>query len=396
MVFSMDQGSYSLGPLYLDRNIAGTRLTLSASAAAIFERAGGEAEGSKSTMKLTYPLWSLSRKWGAAFQFGHKHAVTRIFRGTMLRTYDAPETPEQDDIPHEYRENNLSIETSLTRSFGSQILQRLTIGHDFDITRSRVRDTFQASEIVRAAFVRDVLPRSERASAAFLRYRMFTPRYTAYRDIKTYDLSEDIQLGPDVTITVAPVLELLGSDTNHLRINASASHTTDIHADGYLRLFASATGRLQKGDWIDNRVESSVRLVTPKIAGTVRFASFLGISAYIDETQNRFFTLGGDTGLRGYNIGEFLGQVLVRGNAEVRSSPVSYGFLRFGGVAFWDVGHAADKFGDLHLHHDIGIGLRTLVPQSGPVIYRFDWAFPLQGNNRGWPGRFTAGVEQVF
>ena len=72
---------------------------------------------------------------------------------------------------------------------------------------------------------------------------------------------------------------------------------------------------------------------------------------------------------------------------------------RFGALAFYDIGDAADGYAKLVLHQDLGFGLRWLIPQLNSSVIRFDWAFALEDGNltrAGWPGRITAGFEQVF
>ena len=75
-------------------------------------------------------------------------------------------------------------------------------------------------------------------------------------------------------------------------------------------------------------------------------------------------------------------------------------FSRAGAVLFYDVGDAADCYrgcpNDLVLHQDVGVGGRMLLPQLQPYVFRFDWAIPLTGPTAGFPGRFIAGVNQVF
>ncbi len=66
---------------------------------------------------------------------------------------------------------------------------------------------------------------------------------------------------------------------------------------------------------------------------------------------------------------------------------------------FYDVGHAAESYGDLVPHHDVGIGLRWLIPQLNSSVFRLDWAIPAQDgpySERGLPGRITAGFIQAF
>jgi hypothetical protein len=83
-------------------------------------------------------------------------------------------------------------------------------------------------------------------------------------------------------------------------------------------------------------------------------------------------------------------------NVELRTVPIAVRFLRFGAAAFWDVGHAASSLFELDPHHDVGIGFRLLVPQDSPFINRFDWAVPLNGDQAGFPGRFSISFGQYF
>ncbi|HEU5057866.1 MAG TPA: hypothetical protein VFU21_15145, partial [Kofleriaceae bacterium] len=88
------------------------------------------------------------------------------------------------------------------------------------------------------------------------------------------------------------------------------------------------------------------------------------------------------------------------GNVELRTLPLKVLFTRAGGILFWDFGHAADCYAGcetpLRLHHDVGIGIRALIPQLQPYVLRLDWAIPLTGTTAGFPGRIVAGVQQVF
>jgi len=76
-----------------------------------------------------------------------------------------------------------------------------------------------------------------------------------------------------------------------------------------------------------------------------------------------------DSGLRGYSINEFAGQRVFSTQVEARSTPFALWVLRLGGVVFYDVGGAAgppattpDTLTKLQLHHDVGLGLRILIP----------------------------------
>jgi hypothetical protein len=67
---------------------------------------------------------------------------------------------------------------------------------------------------------------------------------------------------------------------------------------------------------------------------------------------------------------------------------------------FYDGGAAASSFGEMKFLHDVGFGLRTLVPQSSRELFRFDLAFPLvtseDGRVQAGHPRFTAGFDSYF
>jgi hypothetical protein len=396
LVFDMDQSDVFVGPLYVDKNIAGTRLQLRAYGGPLFSRETGELKGSQSSTTFQYPLWSLQRTWAAGVSLVHFDGVVRDFIGTDLRTYDDPDTAELEQVPWRYEQRNVDVETTVTRSFGTEVLHRVSVGHDFHVQRPAAPDDFAFPEAVREAFVRDVFPRSERTSSLFARLNVFTPRYIAYRDISTYDLSEDARLGPDATVTAGAALEAIGAETDFLFASAEAGYTYDLRGDGFARLAAAGSVRLQDSELIDNRLDLVAKVVTPRVAHLLRVAAQLQVGRRLNEQQNRFFTVGGDDGLRGYRIRAFNGQARVLGNVELRSMPVEIWFARAGVLAFWDFGHAAETFSDLGFRHDVGAGIRWLLPQLSPLVYRLDWAVPLTGASRGVPGRIIFGVDQVF
>jgi hypothetical protein len=142
----------------------------------------------------------------------------------------------------------------------------------------------------------------------------------------------------------------------------------------------------------------------------------LDAQVLLDDTNNQFLTLGGDTGLRGYVIGDRLGKSRFLGNLEVRSMALKLSSLRLGGLVFWDVGDAGSpnspettEGGDLPRafhsllgltpHHSVGMGLRLLIPQLNSNLIRLDWAFAIRDTmhtRAGWPGRISLGFQQTF
>jgi outer membrane translocation and assembly module TamA len=281
------------------------------------------------------------------------------------------------------------------RQWGDKVKQRVGGGYALESQRPALDDEFPGDATLAAAFTRDVLPRSERISLPFVSYGLFTPRYRTLRNVSTYDLAEDALLGPSVDVSMGAGLAFLGSDNTFLRASGSAGYAHPFGRDGVVRLGAGIAARFDDGELIDNNASAELRFISPTVHRLGRLVAEARFFSLWDETQNRFFTIGSDNGLRGFSIGEFLGERKVALQMEARSRPFRLAFFRLGGVLFYDAGGAASSFGTMGLHHDLGIGLRALIPQLSRELMRFDFAFPLDGVNAG-KVRFISGFRSEF
>jgi hypothetical protein len=394
--YEMALGSTSVGAIYEDPNIAGSRVLFEGSAYGVLARDTNELEGSRGELRLAYPLWSLDRRWGASLSLTHDDTIARSFRGGELRRYDAPETPGDDALPWEYDHRALLVESELVHSMGRATLHRFAFGHELEVSRPSVLDNFPGDDTQRAAFERDVLPRSERTSALYGRYQLYEPRYSIYRDLDTFDLSEHRQIGPDIELRLSAGGAALGSEARFLRGRGRLGLSVDVAGDGMLPAPVEGDARLQGGELIDNELIAGVYAASPRVADMLRLVARVDVMARIHETSNRFYELGGLTGLRGYPINHYAGRRQVRANLEARSKGLPAGLFRAGLVGFWDAGHAADSFDEISLRHDLGVGIRFLAPQLSRSLFRIDYAVPLHGSDAGFPGRITAGGSQVF
>src|SRR5262249_8298288 len=140
--------------------------------------------------------------------------------------------------------------------------------------------------------------------------------------------------------------------------------------------------RLQDGELIDNSATGSVRAAAPPVYG-IRLLAQSSLSTRWNNTSNQFYSIGSDTGLRGFAINEFAGQRYFNFQFEARTLPYPLWVLRLGAVVFYDLGGAADTLAEMPLHQDAGFGLRFLVPQTSAQLLKFDFAFPFDGANRG-------------
>lgn len=409
---TLDQGSIAAGPLFIDKNFLKEHLELRARVNAIVNRDALlqdgklDSEGSSSTVTLTRSLWNLSKKWGAGASFSHRFATDRRFFGTDIRPVWCPlgsecvksglpaQVPSDELLPWEYGMRTWSTSAYVVRQFGTDFKQQLTFGHSVSSVHPRLLASFPGLVEQREPFARAVLPRSELTSVPYVGYAMYTPRYKTRRNVQTYDLAEDLRIGPSFDASFGVGLKVLGSDANFWRAAASGAWTFSWCPDGSVTLSTSVSTRREGGQSIDNTASGNLRVVSPTFK-VARLVAESTIGTRWHDTANSFLTIGSDNGLRGFNINQFAGQRLSGTQVEIRTIPTAIWVFRVGGVLFYDVGGAANTFDSLELHHDAGFGLRTLVPQTSRELFRFDLAFPLDGAEAGHP-KFIAGFQSEF
>jgi Omp85 superfamily domain len=395
--FQMDQGRFGIGPGYFDPNIAGTRLTLLATATAWYARASDHYEGESQLFSLRYPLYSLASRWGAALDVNHDDLVVRQFCDEQLCPADVGGT----SVPLIYRRRTLTVDANVVRSFGQDIIQRVTGGWRIVSGRSLVLLDFSSDSTPLFAdeFLAKWAPLSETRSEACLRYDIFLARYGVFRDLDSFDLRENHRIGPLVSVELAAGLPALGADRVSYPMSATASWSVAPWGSGFGLAQVQGTARALSGQLIDQRLSAVLWFASPPVGRAARLFLTATADTVRADTYRTHFFLGGDNGLRGYQIGEFEGTVQALAHAEVRTTPLAVRSQRFGAVAFYDVGDAADSFCGLVPHHDLGVGIRWLIPQLNSSVLRIDWAVPLQNGqytHPGPPGRISAGFMQSF
>ncbi len=409
---TMDQGKIEAGPLIIDKNFLGKYVELRARVNAIVNRSALfddlDYEGSSSTVSVRKTLWQLSSKWGGGVSFTHRFSTERRFDGTGLRQVGCAEgaacvlldretaamTPDDEKLPFIYRQRRLSVTASAVRQFGTKVKHQVSFGHTLDSTKPRLLDTFPGTVAQREPFIARVLPPSEVTSVPFVSYSLFTPRFRTRRNVQTYDLAEDLRLGPDLEASYGVGLTVLGSDANFQRGGIGGGYTLPIARDGSVRLGVGYSTRYQDGEFLDNGASVSTRIVTPNL-GYFRVVAESSLATRWNERTPGFYTIGSDNGLRAFRINQFFGERVFGTQIEARSIPTSLWVLRLGAVVFYEVGGAADTLKDLRLHHDTGVGFRMLLPQTSRELFRFDLAFPLDGAEAGRP-KFSAGFQSEF
>lgn len=448
--FSMDQGAIATGPIFIDKNLLGLKLDFRARFDFILNRQnlqerlgfsdgpptisesdtpGFNREGTQSSFSLSKPLFSLASKWGVGISFSHRYAIDRRFRGLGLLPVDcssgeckfpldsnnrfqssldiARGATDASLIAVQYKMKRWDTTASAVRQWGTKVKQQLSVGYSVDNTDPRPLASFPGSALEREAFIRDVLPRNEMTSTPFISYGFFVPVFKTFRNVSTYELAEDARFGPTVDLSYSAGLKLLGSDFNFQRASWSASWGFPWCRDGLVRPSVSMSTQYRDIDndgdreLVNNTTTLGLRLVTP----TYKWARIVAESTIATrwrDINNSFFAIGSDNGLRGFLINEFsgtrTGDRLMRTQIELRTTPRPLWVIRYGGVLFYEVGGVGDTFNGnakIALHHDVGAGFRMLIPQTARDLFRFDFAFPLDGPNAG-ALRFIAGFESAF
>jgi hypothetical protein len=420
----VDQASIATGPLYIDKNFLGRHMDFRFRIDKIFTRQslpivlqdgnviptgdpGGlqddgvfHSEGSQATVALTKTLWSLASEWGGGASFTYRNAINRSYFGTGLRAVPVENTAtgEMDILPYEYRMRSWSVGVSATRQWGGRYKSQLETGYSVSSQTPSILSGFPTDPQLRASFADQVFPRTELVSSPYLEYSFFRATFRTIRNVDTFDLAEDLRTGPNATVGLQQSLKVFGADYNFTRPSLTLGWTFPWTSDGFVRLSAGGQMRIQGGSAIDNTATAQVRVATPTLK-YARLVAQVHTETRWHDTQNAFYTLGSESGLRAYDIGEFIGDRRLVGQFEVRSIPVPFWVLRLGAVAFFEFGDAAASFNEMKIHSDAGVGFRMLIPQTARDLFRFDFAKPFDAGQRcPLPGNicFIAAFDSYF
>ena len=372
--FNMDQGVYWAGPYYSDPNLFGSRLQLQTQVSTIHNRKTNAFEGTSSNVVLSKPLWSLASIWAWSIRFQHGDYIERRFLGNSV------------GLEYDYQRYAAQVGGSAT--LGERVKHSVGLSYRFSdkVTqfRSASSDTYKP-------------PPSYRDSAFVLGYSLYTPKYVEVRDIDSFDFREDYRVGPTVSVSLSQGLPTLGADEQYNGVDVSASWLFSLPHESILKVASWWYGRFLEADFVDHSAGASFYLATPRLGRFARFVARVNAwRRFRNGSESLPYSLGGENGLRGYAIGEFQGETVLLTQVEMRTMPLHMGFLRAGAVLFWDMGHASTDWEGIEPHHDVGVGLRLLIPQANPYVLRADWAFATNGRAVGWPGRLSFGFQQVF
>ncbi|WP_437775376.1 hypothetical protein [Sorangium sp. So ce1097] len=405
---ALDPGALSLGVAYAMPRVGGSRVRLRTELNAILGRETGALEGSSGAFVYGQPLYATEAEWAWEAEITWRDEVTRRFIGTRLATFDAAATPEDDRIPYRYRSDLLVGGYTVTRSFGGRgagggAAASSGVKHDVSLGIEASRKVYRVDEpagfapSALAEFERREMPVSDTRVAPVLKYSTYSTRFSRVLDFNTLALQEDYRLGHELSIAIYPVTTALNSTRSFLGVSAAAAYTVAL-GDGLARAVVETVTELDRSQIFDASIEARARVHTPSF-GVGRLVFDVRLFDRYRNYLNRRSQLGGDTRLRGYPTGAFLGEDVLSANLELRTRPLEIWSCQIAGAAFFDTGDAFDGYDDMRLKQSAGFGVRALFPQLNRIVMRADWGFPLTRGYRepdSLPGDIVVTFGQAF
>lgn len=378
-IYAMKQAMHIVSVKYFDPHLFGSPFELSVHPGLVFSRDRFKLDGFEGNFSIDRPLISETDKWGYGFKIrcGSKPIID--FNGNEIRRFDIPETVEVEEIERRYRWRYAKGSLHGRRSFGSTYKKELWTSYGFNVKRPSINKDMKLNEQEKESFQKHVLPKDEFESYVTFGFDYFQNQYLNLYDYNNFKLAENKRIGPDISLSIDfSSKNFLLSDTNFIRPISKFSYLLPFGSDSFGKLSVSTTNRYD-GSFNDNTYRFGLSLVSPKILGLGRIIFDGRLSTALDNRDNKSFSLGADSGVRGVKSGFYKDAKAFRTNLEIRSAPVDLWITYVGFVLFYDVGAAFKEWDEANATHTLGFGIRVLTPQISSQVFRLDIGFPIFG-----------------
>jgi hypothetical protein len=398
--FFLKLDTLAIGELFYDPRLFGSRWEALQQLDVLFNRHTKQAEGSAGQVVVDRPLFSLETEWGFSVGGSWDVEVTRIFQGAEILGLPYPSaSAPTDSVPFVYDTRVLSGAATATRSFGRYWKTNLSVGYGGYSQRYTppVDSTLTGDE--KTWLSANYLPWNEDATYLVASVGSYQARYGVLRDLDTFALSEDVQLGHSVAATVRWSEPAWGSPARFVEGGLAARYRA-AWADDLLVLSAAGTARYMPGvsaagivgPWVNERFAVELKNYSPSL-GFGRLVTRVLYDERRNDLNRGFDFLGGDLGLRGVSADALLGTRELLWNVEYRTRPLEFHTVHAGLVFFYDAGSAFDV--TPALVHTFGVGIRALFPQLDVQPVRIDLGFAINGPYTPFVDRFSSSFGQV-
>lgn len=383
-------GSWSIGPAYLSRHLAGSRVTFYEDFDFVLDREIGGLEGTRNILQLARPLYASHVRWGWAATLQHDFSISRRYAGSELRLREVGSYL----VEERYRSGFVGGSVAVTRSWGDRFKHNLTPG--FQATWRDVEPVSYDPNIpanVLQAYERIALPRSEVAVGATLGYRFFRNEYFRLVNYATYGVGEEVREGHFVGMSVFASEPTLGATSRFLRQTGTLAYRLRLGSDAFIAASVDNSMRYA-GEVEDFSLTSAIRIVTPAVmAGRIVLRA--SRTDLLQNEGNAVLTAGGGP-LRGYPTDAFQGDHVVAGNLEWRSSPIRILSARLGMVTFIDTAGIWFDDDSPVFHGSAGLGVRLVLPALSTTVRAADLSFPFERTASRYAPVFSVGLDQTF
>ncbi len=389
--FLLRPDTMSFGQTYINRRVGGSRWYLGETTSLIIGRESGKPEGTRGSVVFQRPLYSLSTPWSVNTSVSWDTSTTRVYRGTEV--WQLP-YPDGAPVPFIYETRVVSGGASYTRSYGEFSKKNVTgsvaaYHRGYDAPAAAPLNSAQR-EWLRA----NHLPLSEEAVYTSLSLSAYQARYEVMRDVDSYALSEDYQIGHSVLVTARYAPPVFSSAAHYAELGVAGRYRW-LWGDALTTVSAGGAIRRALGEgaaWTNRHWATEVHQVSPKIFGG-RFVARGLLDVNIDDLFDRVTLLGGANGLRGAAQDAYSGKRMLLFNVEYRTAPFVFHTLHLGGVIFYDAGSAFDR--RPNMVHSVGVGIRFLFPQFNVYPFRLDFGYVLNDTLPPVGQRFTFSGGQI-
>jgi outer membrane protein assembly factor BamA len=351
---------------YSDPNVMGSRLNFSTTLQKL--QSGESVSG-----VFQRPFYSLETSWAGALSGSHlKRRPPLIINGTTVADYIRVD-------------NEAAVFAAIALNPGAPRIHR--IGALYTYKEKSIRD-FEPLPAASALGSPPPAPRGYTTSGPGLSYRGLGVHYVREERISRFDRTEDLNMGNDLALTVSASLEALGASRDECVFSLTDSQGYRFREGhllmGKLTAYGRWNGRKAEDTKLSFRSDYFLR-DTPLDAGVFLHTLHASVSCGygVGLSSDTLFSLGWDTGLRGFASGSFTGNKLFLVSVEDRVfvSRHFFGLLAVGLVPFWDAGSVWEEGKDIaasDLRHDLGVGIRLGLPScAGENILKADLGFPL-------------------
>jgi hypothetical protein len=377
--FVLEPKALTLGASYEIPRVDGRWLDLVVDGNVVVNRATGDLEGSYGSTSIERPLVSSRTEWAWSAGSNFSTRVIRRYVNAEVATF-TPSAPASAAIPWVWRERTFEEHAKLTRSFGWETKNDVSLGASLARARYRAPSDGSLDPRAVAEFERAAVPVGEDRVGPFVQWHGYSSDFLHTFDLDTLGLQEDLRLGHDLWLRAYPVLSGLGSSRDFMGGYAGAAHGVAL-GDGIARASLESTLEANTHALTDGWVKAAVGIVTPrfgvgrlvwKATAFNRFRNHLNARSYV----------GGDSELRGYPSRYLTGKDYLTTNIEYRTRSFDVASIQLGAAAFYDVGDAMNGFDHLDPKQSLGCGLRLVFPQVERAVLRLDVGVPVSAGPR--------------